>query len=147
MCAKGLATLIRTNNNFNVIVTPCGEDSIRLIQHADDTTLFASNDCEFPVICDILNVYCKGSGSKLKVNKSKGLCLGKWRNRTDNPCNFTWCKKKKILGIVIGNEVTPEDKWGPRINKTKCILDKWSTRNLTLNKKAVIVNTLVGGWD
>ena len=62
ICAEGLANLLKTNNNLNGIVTPCVEDSIRLIQHADDTTLFVSNDCEFPVICDILNVYCKGSG-------------------------------------------------------------------------------------
>ena len=71
------------------------------------------------------------------------MWLGKWNNRTDKPCNFTWrCDKLKILGIYVGSDVTPEDNWGPRINRTRCILDLWSKRNLTFYGKAV--NTLVG---
>ena len=40
--------------------------------------------------------------------------------------------------------MTPEDNWGPRINRTRCILDLWSKRNLIYYGNAVIVNTLVG---
>ena len=77
--------------------------------------------------------------------KQKGLWLGKWNNRSDDPCGFDWSKSKiNILGIIFGNYVTPEDNWGPRTKKIKCILDRWTKRNLTLIGKAVIVNTLVG---
>ena len=50
----------------------------------------------------------------------------------------------KILGIIVGNDVTPDDNWGARINKTQCILDRWSKRNLTYNGNVTIVNCLVG---
>ena len=54
------------------------------------------------------------------------------------------CKKLKILGIVVGNNVSPEDNWGSRMNKIHCILEKQSKPKLTYYGKAVIVNTLVG---
>ena len=101
-----------------------------------------SKNNDFNIIQDILCVYCKGSGSKLNVPKTKGVWLGKWKDRSDNPCGFNWCSRKiKNLGIVFGNDVTPEDNWGPRVNKFKC---RWSKRSLTLIGKAVIINTLVG---
>ena len=144
ICAEGLASLVRTDCNLSGIITPEGKSSIQLIQHADDTTFFISNNYEFDAIQNILNTYCKGSGSKLNVEKSKGLWLGKWNNRIDKPCNFQWCNKLKILGIIVGNDVIPIDNWEPRINKIRCILEKWSKRNLNYNGKVVIVNTLVG---
>ena len=144
ICAEGLAVLIRNNINLKGIGCPRGECSIQLIQHADDTRLFVSSNNEFSVISDILETYCRGSGSKINVNKSKGLWLGSWRNRKDKPCNFCWDNKYKIIGIIVGNAVEPADDWSPRISKMQCTLDKWSKRNLTLNGKVVIVNTLVG---
>ena len=144
ICAEGLASLVRNNCNLRGIFTPHGESSVRLIQHADDTNLFISNNSEFDVIQNILNIYCKGSGSKLNIDKSKGLWLGDWRNRKHNPCHFTFVKKLRIIGIVFGNDITPEDNWGSRINKIHSTLNKWSKRHLTLNGKVVIVNSLIG---
>ena len=63
--------------------------------------------------------------------------------RNDSPCKWV-NDKKKILGILFGNEITPADNWEPRINKMKHTLNKWKGRNLTLKGKAVIVNTFVG---
>ena len=59
-------------------------------------------------------------------------------------CNFSWFQKLKILGVVVGNDVSPEDNWGPRINRINRILQQWSNRNLTYYGKAVIVNSFVG---
>ena len=145
ICAEGLACLIRNNNNLRGIATPKGETCVKLVQHADDTNIFIGDENEFDILENTLDTYCKGSGSKLNVHKSKGLWLGKWKPRQDKPCLFNWCKDKiKILGITFGNEVTPEDNWSPRINKIQCVLDKWSKRNLTYMGKTVIVNTFVG---
>ena len=92
----------------------------------------------------ILNIFCQGTGSKLNVEKSQGLWLGPWRNRQDTPCNFSWGQKMKILGVVFGNDVSPDDNWGPRINQINCTLQKWSKRSLSYYGKAVIVNSFVG---
>ena len=144
ICAEGLASLARTDCDLKGIVTPGGESSIRLIQHADDITFFIGDNKEFVTINNILSTYCKGSGSKLNVDKSKGMWLGKWTGRVDKPCNFQWCDKLKILGIIFGNDVVPNDNWGPRITKIRSTLDKWSKRNLTYHGKSVIVNILIG---
>ena len=125
ICAEGLASLIRSNNNLNGIKTPDGQNSIKIIQHADDTTIFISKNSDFDNIKQILNTYCQGIGSKLNVNKTKGLWLGNWKHRGDRPCKFSWTNDKmKILGIVVGNNVTPEDNWGARSNKILCTLNK-----------------------
>ena len=144
ICAEGLASTIRNNKQFEGIVSPYGKCNMKLIQHADDTTIFIGNNGDFKIINDLLTMYCKGSGSKMNASKSKGLWLGTWRSRTDKPLNFNWCLKIKILGVFFGTEVTPDDNWGPRIQKTKCILQRWSKRNLSLTGKAVIINTYVG---
>ena len=144
ICAEGLTCLIRTNCSLKGIKAPIGDQTVRLIQHADDTNLFVSQDTEFEVIQNILFTFCHGSGSDLNVQKTKGLWLGAWRNRVDSPCDFSWHQKMKILGVVVGNDVSPEDNWGPRINRIKCVLQKWSKRNLSYYGKAVVVNSFVG---
>ena len=145
ICAEGLANLFRINNRIKGIEIPDALEKIKLVQHADDTTIFVSDNTDFDVINEILNIYCQGSGSKLNTTKTKGLWLGGWKSRLDKPSSFNWSNTKiKLLGIIFGNDVTPEDNWGPRTNKIQCILDKWANRNLTLAGKAVIVNTFVG---
>ena len=145
ICAEGLASLIRNNKDFNGFNPPDIPGSIKLVQHADDTTIFISKDKEFNVVNNIINIYSKGSGSKINVTKSKGLWLGKWKSRQDKPCQFSWTNEKlKILGIYFGNDVTLEDNWGPIVNKMYYTLERWSKRKLTLYGKAVIVNTMVG---
>ena len=144
ICAEGLAALVRNNSALKGIVLPDGQSCVKIIQHADDTSLFVGNDNDFRVIDGIFSVYSKGSGSKINVEKSKGLWLGSWKMRVDKPCGFQWGNKLKILGIYFGSDVTPVDSWEPRISKMQGTLNKWSRRSLTYNGKAVIVNSFVG---
>ena len=145
ICAEGLGTLIRSNSSLIGIQLPGGTERLKLIQHADDTTVFISKDDDFPVIKEVLCKYCNGSGSKVNTSKTMGLWIGKWKNRTDRPCDFIWNNDKlKILGIYVGNNVTPADNWEPRVNKIKCVLNRYRQRDLTLSGKSVIVNVMVG---
>ena len=80
-CAEGFASLIKTILN-------------KLVQHADDTTIFITKDNEFNTVDNIVNTYIKGSGSKMNVTKTKGLWLGKWRSREEKPCQFHWTNNK-----------------------------------------------------
>ena len=80
----------------------------------------------------------------MNTSKTTGLWLGKWKNREDKPCGFKWNSDTLIIwGIFVGNNVTPADNWEPRINKIKCVLNKYKQRNLTLTGKSVIVNIMV----
>ena len=53
----------------------------------------------------------KASGAKLNINKTKGIWLGKWKNRSDHLFGISWIDKCKITGIIMGNNVTPDDIW------------------------------------
>lgn len=145
VCAEGLGTLIRINNGLHGIQCPGGTECVKIIQHADDATVFISKESDFQVITDVLCNYCKGSGSKVNTSKTTGLWLGNWKNRKDKPCGFNWNNDKlKILGILFGNNVTPANNWDPVISKLKCKLNMFRQRDLNLAGKAVIVNVMVG---
>ncbi len=108
--AEGLGTLIRSNCKLQGIHFPGSIECIKLIQHADDTTVFFSKDNDFDALKDVLCKYCNGSGSKVNTSKTMGLWLGKWRNINDKPCNFIWNNDKlKKNCIYVGNTVTPEE--------------------------------------
>ena len=143
--AEGLSSLIRTEKRLKGIIIPSIRENFKLVQHADDTTIFVTNDNEFPIINDIFTLYSEGSGSKINIPKTTGLWLGSWKSRLDNPTKYKFVNNHlKILGITFGNQVRPEVNWDPRINKIKSTLNRWKYRDLTLNGKAIIVNTLCG---
>ena len=143
ICVEGLANLIINNDCIRGI--SIGRNTVKIIQHADDTSICVTRDEEFQVLDSIFYTYSEGSGSKINTPNTRGLWLGTWKNRRDNPGNFKWTNQKlNILGIYFGNEVTPEDNWNERINKITCILCQWKRRFLTMKGKAVVVNSLVG---
>ena len=73
---------------------------------------------------NLLVILCSGSGTELNVNKTKGLWLGKWKQRQVISCGFTWQKDNvKMLGVFVGNNATPDENWGPRLNKIQCTLN------------------------
>lgn len=47
-----------------------------------------------------------------------------------------------MLGVWVGNNDTTETNWTPVANKMSKILMLWSSRQLTIKGKSVIVNTL-----
>ena len=110
ICAEDLACLIRKNILIKGIDIPNSNnnETLKIVQHADDTTLFVTRDNEFDVLNDIFHTYSKGSGSKINFQKSQGLWLGSWKNRKDSPGDFTWVNDHlKILGIFSAMTTTP----------------------------------------
>ena len=145
ICAEGLASLIRFENNLKGIIIPRTKYTVKLVQHADDTTVFLTNNEEFPKLTNILKIFSEGTGSKINQQKTTGLWLGTWKTRTDKPGGYKWVNDKiKILGINFGNQVTEHDNWDPQINKFKRTLNRFKERDLTLRGKAVIVNSYIG---
>ena len=130
ICAEGLACLIR--NNINGIALPNSELFIKIVQHADDTTIFVENDLDFVELEKVFTVYSKSTGSKINVQKTQGLWLGKWKDRKDKPGGFSWINNHlKILGIYFGNDDNVDRNWTPRVSKMQTILNKWKLRDLT----------------
>ena len=145
ICAEGLACLIRNNNNIKGFVLPDSSQTLNLIQHADDTTIFLTNNNDFDVLDEVFTVYSRGSGSKINVGKSQGLWLGKWKDRKDKPGGFSWVNDHlKILGIYFGNDDNSARNWEPRISKMEKTFNMWKTRDLTLKGKSIVINSFFG---
>ena len=57
--------------------------------YADDATIvIKQNQCFKEVIKEISD-YEQASGAKVNLRKTKGLWLGKWKHRTDEPLGFS----------------------------------------------------------
>ena len=131
LCAEGLSSLIRENDcikGVDIISV-----RIKIIQHADDTSIIITGNDEFDVLQRILYTYSEGSGSKINYHKTTGLWLGAWKN-----------DKLKILGIFLGNSVNPDENWNSQVCKVRYVLNRWKGRSLTLKGKMIAINSLVG---
>ena len=98
-----LALQLRANPNL-VGFEIEGEKIISL-HYADDAIItITQNNCFKEVIKD-LALYEAASGAKVNYDKTKGLWLGRWKDRTDLPLGIKWTNKNiKRLGVYVGND-------------------------------------------
>ena len=68
-----MSTLIMNNPNTEGIKLPDEDEIFKVVQHADDITVFIRNNQGFNVLKDIVNVYCGGSGSRINHDKTAVL--------------------------------------------------------------------------
>ena len=111
--------------------------------YADDTSAIVTSDAGIRAVFDTYGLFEKASGSKLNLDKCKGLWLGPWRNRLDAPFAIDWSLKMiKVLGVFIGFGDLDEANWRPRINAVSKCLSSWRSRSLSLSGKALVANAL-----
>jgi len=136
------ARKVREDPSIIGIKLPGKSDSAKISLYADDSTGILCSEESIGKLLYYCELYGKASGVKLNKLKSKGVWLGKWKNRSDHPFGISWIEKHKIVGIVLGNNVTADDIWHPillRFNKT---LNAWKLRKLSLVQKSMIINVL-----
>jgi hypothetical protein len=70
--------------------------------YANDITIFLTKDEGFLHLLNTFMIYGAISGATLNMQKTKGLCVGAWRNRKDKPLGLKWSSEGgKFLGIYI----------------------------------------------
>ena len=92
----------------------------------------------------ILNDFSSFSGLTLNQSKTKALKMGKHTEEEEIPFNTT--DKVKILGIVFSNSVRAqniEDNWVSKLDKMHKMIKSWSSRDLSLHGKMVIIKTFL----
>ena len=107
-----LALQLRANPNI-VGFTIEGERIISS-HYADDAVIKITQNSCFKEVYKELVDYEKASGAKINYDKSRGLWLGKWRGRSDDPFHglypdpskyIKWTSGNvKYLGVYVGNE-------------------------------------------
>ena len=126
LVAEAFGLAIRRCAEIKGLKLPGGRE-IKISQYADDNSCVVTNDYGITKVLDVFQMYGRASGAKLNDGKTKGLWLGKWRVRTDNPGGFEWINTNiKIVGYFIGNDTAPEDTWLLAIKKFTQTLNDWN---------------------
>ena len=63
--------------------------------YADDITDIFTDDISMQNYFHWVNLFGKISDSKVNYSKSKGLYLGKWKSRSENPFGISWVRFNK----------------------------------------------------
>ena len=115
----------------------------RISQYADENTCFVSKDCGLLKVLDVFEKYGRASGAKLNRTKSKGLWLGRWRQRSDSPGGLMWSDSTiKIVGFHFGDMSAAHKTWDTGVAKFCKVLSEWQSRFLTLHGKCTVLRSL-----
>lgn len=101
---EALACSICAHPSISGILLPVSFPHLPEISlYSDDTSVIATSDMTIRAVFKVYNLFQRASGSKMNISKSKGLCLGSWRNCTVSPVAIEWVSSfNKVLGIFIG---------------------------------------------
>ena len=134
LVVKTLGQAIRRDSSIKGIqIQGFNNKQCKVSQYADDTTLILANDYSITRAFNLINVFERGSGSKLNPKKTEGLWIGSYAGCTSGTVNITWVADKlKILGVYLGNTNLDHANWADRVTKLETCLNLWRTRTLSL---------------
>ena len=143
-------------------MVPGIKDAIKITLFADDTNLFLNKDDRLDHIQRTLDKWCKVSGVRFNIEKTEIIPLGKRSHRrtvvetrkinaldvNPLPPNVRIAQDGevvRILSVWIGNDTNDLTPWEPILNTIKTKLDLWTKAHLTLNRKRVVTQAIIGG--
>ena len=141
--AETLGEEIRKSNKLQGIVLPGGHES-KIMQYADDTTIFLSNTTPLRHLFEILDRFEKATGSKVNAGKTKGLQLGNFELQDDLKDKIIWKNENglKVLGVKFFRDQlrTCNHNWTKRIAKLEIFVELIENRHLSLKGKVLVLN-------
>lgn len=120
------------------------EQSLKIKQYADDTTLFLQNKEDVDRGIIILNWFSQFSGLKLNREKTKIMKIGK--NNVEKDLPFECVQQIKILGVYFNNYTMAkyiEANWLGKIEKVNNMIKMWSARDLSMLGKVLVIKTFL----
>ena len=110
-----MTSTIRANPNIKGIKLPHPSDQeneVKLNMFTDDTQLFNRDEESTEETFKVLNMYEKSSGAKINLNKTVGMYVGRWKNKTPKFKQIKWSKDPvKALGVIHGHNVNIDALW------------------------------------
>lgn len=143
LSAEVLSKRIRQDSNVRGIKV-FGKE-IKLSQFADYTTLFNADIESLEMALKIVGDFGKIAGLSLNVKKTKALWLGKWKSNKNKPLDLKWFHSPvKILGIYFSYNIKENNELNfyKKIEKLETKLDMWSSRDLTIFGRVMLIKTL-----
>ena len=128
---------LQFRKNPNIVGFKVQGEKIISLHYADDAIIsITQNQCFKEVIKD-LNNYESASGAKINLGKTKGLWVGKWKDRQDKPLDIEWTNQNvKTLGVYFGNQNPAKQTFEEIIPKIKKSMDYWKQFKLSTFAKA-----------
>ena len=138
LVAETLGQAIRHGNSIWGIPIPTVNKQSKVSQYADDTTLILADNYSITHSFNLINIFERGSGSRLNAQKTEGLWLGSAAGK-----QTTWTTDKlKILGVYFGTSNVEHANWIDRVIKLEKRLNLWKSRTLSLKGKSLILSAL-----
>ena len=140
--AEILSIKIRNNNNIKGITI--GEQEIKVIQMADDTTNLLKDERSLEETLNILEKFYSYSGLKLNLSKCEAMWIGNKRDSGDKPLGLQWVKGAKALGIFFSNDgkVMYEKNFTNKLKELKRVLAMWGQRDLSIIGRIMVFKSL-----
>jgi hypothetical protein len=135
---------IKIRNDVNIKGINIGNNEIKVVQMADDTTNFIKDIASLKVLLSTLEKFHTYAGLKLNLTKSEALWLGKNRESTDIPLGLKRVKGAKALGIFFSYDAKEmeEKNFTSKLKELKSILGIWGLRDLSTLGRITIFKSL-----
>jgi len=80
----------------------------------------------------------------MNKDETVGLCIGILKGKTPEYNEIKWTNTNvKTAGVYHGYCISEDNIWRDKINKIKCVLHVWKSRNLTIEGKLLQLKTFV----
>ena len=122
-----------------------GPQEIKIMQYADDTTVFVRDRESITQLLKLLEEFKTNCGLEINTSKTEALWLGSWRNYGETPCNFKWPKESvQALGVHFSYDEQYSNRlnFEEKIRNLEKVLNAWRRRNRTLIGRIKIVKSL-----
>ncbi len=133
------ANQIRLNPSIHGIPLPGTNIQSKISMYADDSTATLNDMKSAEIVLNTAKLFGRASGSKLNIFKTKGMFLGKWKNRSDHPFGISWIKNAKLLGRKVGSYLTDDDNWSDIFRKFQRKINEYKARHIPFKGKSHIL--------
>lgn len=140
--AEILSQLIVNNTNIKGIKL---EKEVKLVQFADDTTIFLKDLDSAKEVFKTLNTFEKVSGLKINYHKTEAMWIGSEKCNTDRPLGLNWQNKVKALGVYFCHDKSLQEKcnFESILPEIESIINMWKQRKVTIFGKIALIKSLL----
>ena len=126
----------------------CGIRQV-LSQYIDDTDVFTVYDREsLTEIIAVFQDFTKNTGLKVNYHKTTVYRIGRIKDsicKMDLPLQMKWSNEAlNVLGVMVAGADVQQENYMSVLKKAEAITKLWRTRNLILQGRIMVANTLIG---
>ena len=121
-----------------------GQEEFKLVQYADDLTLFVPNIECVKLILQLLDRFTSCSGLK-NHTKTEAMWIGSCRQNIATPLGLRWSKSVKAVGIVFTYNDTDQlqKNFYDKLKDIRIQIRLWNSRGLSLFGKVTVIKSLL----